>query len=111
MDRRILIIPGVILFFVIVGILAWFGDNPACALILEILGGLFLFCAFCVFPGVMLARIFHHKKAYILIGGVFIFWCVALTVLGVFKPGWGWAFVKWSDRYLLKFISLLSPLI
>lgn len=110
MDRKILIIPGAILFFVIVGILAWFADKPACALILQILGGLFLFCVCCVVPGFMLASLFHYKKAYILIGGVFLFWLIIFIIFCFFKPEWGWAFVKMADKYLLKFISLLLML-
>ncbi len=107
MNWKNLIIPGVILFFVIIGILAWFADNPVCVLILEILGGLFLFCVFCVLPGVALANIFRYKRVYLFIGGTFLFWCLVILILDFLRPEWGWAYVRWADKYLRDLVSLI----
>jgi len=103
MDKKLLIIPITILFFIVVGTLAWFASNPICVLILNVLGGLFLFAVFCILPAFWLKRLLG-KSLVVLTALVFIFWLAVFFIIGL-KPEWGWGYVKFFGQYILPLLK------
>ena len=105
------IIPFTILFFIFVGILAWFAveGNIASIIMLNILGGIFLFSVFVLFPAIYFRKFLPSKLTFgqpliTSIVSFLIFWTIVGMIIFI-KPKWGWNYVHFFDRYVLPLIK------
>lgn len=111
------IIPLIIFSFICVGLLAWAASsgNQPCMWTLEILGGVFMFGVFVLFPAAAFTSITHNqeipRKPFIaFIFSFIVLWGLVFFIVEI-QPELGWDYVKFFNKYLFPMIRILRKLL